>query len=873
MKHPGSLIFFLIACVLGPTGKLQAQFYAPDTEYHDRIQRVFVVEAARILAWWMDPSGTNLAEVVYDVTTKADQSTRWDIRWLDKAGKPAKTATVSYAGALLKAGPEFYRSVFKQLWLADWKTPPTLEPREVTDGFWRGAARMGLSREQTLTTALQLIDSSWKKPEREWMPELAGLLTHATLAGFTAHVGLDNVVLARGAAWLAFAEYLSPAKVDALWAPVLFRAGRERAAAQVWQSSMAAKMEKPTPQQEGWNIWLRKPFSKEVFLFATDSTNFPMAMPMLAHDAVVNGTGNTLADLIEDLAGSRRTLAALHNYAPLFATVTSISGGHLMDGAWQVYSRVEWLHLLSSYPPATNDYQGYLKPLNVVTNGLPKQLPRDADQDPSLMGLREIAPLLRLAHTEGVGRLIPVPVVSARDLLNYGWEMSGLQMGSRYKFVRYRWGVEDVGEAIYKTVTTEVEGLMPFFRRGANTTIHNYAESLRRLQMVEGLFYLVGYNDPPVGTEKTTPESAKLFVKRSWLRPWDFEWQARSLWDANAIPEISELIRAFQDQGGGLAACAILGYLSSLNNDALSKIPQGPDLKFSLADSLPQPTLARVRATFDRKFKDIGNFARAQAYERMYWQNPDSGLENRVLYNYIVSGSFKSARRFYSQARPNFQDPVGFSNTGGPELFVLGFCLDDAALRKQAMEDSRSASYFDMMMHIWDAAIRDQASELEEHANEMIERYEQEQGVNSMGRRLIKFLPLLPALRDPNHASRREALEYFGKDGGWTILRYIWIEKFKIPTPDAIVLLGGRENNAFVQIIIKYLEKDQPGALEAYNHFTALENTRNEQIVLGACLYNRLHPLSPPHEEPDLKPAGATSIRQAVFEKLKSTRN
>ena len=56
-----------------------AQVYAPATEYHDPVQRVFVVEAARVVAWWNERGrATNLTEVAYDVTTKADQSTVWD---------------------------------------------------------------------------------------------------------------------------------------------------------------------------------------------------------------------------------------------------------------------------------------------------------------------------------------------------------------------------------------------------------------------------------------------------------------------------------------------------------------------------------------------------------------------------------------------------------------------------------------------------------------------------------------------------------------------------------------------------------------------------------------------------------------------------
>jgi len=175
-----------------------------------------------------------------------------------------------------------------------------------------------------------------------------------------------------------------------------------------------------------------------------------------------------------------------------------------------------------------------------------------------------------------------------------------------------------------------------------------------------------------------------------------------------------------------------------------------------------------------------------------------------------------------------------------------------------------------MMMHAWEAAIRDDAKQLESTVAELVERYEQQQGVNSLGRRLLKFLPLLPALRDPHHASRREALEYFGKDGGWTIFRFIWIEKYKIPVADAIVLLGGRENSTFTQLLIAYLEKNSEKALDALNMLNSDPQSRNEQRVLGSCLCEKFHPNSHPHKDVDLKPPGAMSIRQAVLQRLKA---
>jgi hypothetical protein len=271
-----------------------------------------------------------------------------------------------------------------------------------------------------------------------------------------------------------------------------------------------------------------------------------------------------------------------------------------------------WLKLLSAYGDATNDYQGYQSVLAEAKNAMPKKFPKEPDPDFSLLGFRECAPLLRLARTEGVGKLRTTPVATSRDLLNYGWEMAGWQMGTRYRFVNYSWGVHEMAEPIYKTTTAEVEGLMPFFKREADAQIQDYNASLKRLEFIEGLFYLVGFSIPPTDAARETLAGTRLFVKRCWLRPADLEWQCRTLWDVGALPDIPELIESMQSEGGSLAAASALTYLSSINSDGLRQLPKGAELKYSVGESLPEPTLVKVRAVFDRKFKEVDNFARAQ---------------------------------------------------------------------------------------------------------------------------------------------------------------------------------------------------------------------------------------------------------------------
>jgi hypothetical protein len=395
---------------------------------------------------------------------------------------------------------------------------------------------------------------------------------------------------------------------------------------------------------------------------------------------------------------------------------------------------------------------------------------------------------------------------------------------------------------------------------------------LRRLQLVEGLFHLVGFSTSAFASKASELDSARLFVKRCWLRPRDFEWQARNLWDASAIPDITELIDALQDQGGSMAAVELLKYLDSLESQYLRQIPRGSELKYSLAEPLPQPTQLSVRATYDRKLAGMDPFQRAREVEKQYWQNPDSGLEDRVFRNYVVAGAYKLARRFYSQARENIIDPVGFSNSMGKTAYVVGYLLNDEKMRAMALEDSNSGSQSDMTIHIWDAAVRDNPEELKQNVKDIIERYEDNKGANSLGRRLLKFLPLLPALRDPNHSSRQQALRFFGKDEDWSTLRWIWIEKLKIPAKDAITLLGGHETGIFQLVLIRYLENDATKMEDALNQFSRSRTYIDEKSALAYHLYNKLTNHAITDEETDLRPADATSIRKAVLAKLKRVR-
>ncbi len=98
------------------TFEARAQFYAPETEYHDKVQRLFVVELARVLAWRENLHDGKIQEITYSVTVNTNGVTTWKLKWLGLDGKPVRTVEVHYPNQLLLEGPQFYREVFKQEW-------------------------------------------------------------------------------------------------------------------------------------------------------------------------------------------------------------------------------------------------------------------------------------------------------------------------------------------------------------------------------------------------------------------------------------------------------------------------------------------------------------------------------------------------------------------------------------------------------------------------------------------------------------------------------------------------------------------------------------------------------------------------------------
>ena len=847
-----------------------AQFYAPETEYHDKAQRLFPVEAARLLAWRENAREPGIHEVTYQVSVDTNRVTSWKIAWRDKSGAPLKEFSVSYPESLLTEGPRFYREVFGQLSAQAGFSPSSpLAAKDLSDRFWAGAELNGMAREDGLRAALNLVATNSLPEEARLAPTLAGLLVHDTLPSLCGGLTLDSTLLARGAAWLALSESMvkpPEAVADENWAPVLFLAGRERGACKLWtaQVKTGAKPASGPVLFAWWDCFLRRPSAREAFVFVARTKQRKFGMPMMTYYSRVEDLGSPLVQVLYDLYQKDwEKLPGLHNYGWFMACATEIAGGRMLEGAWAAIAREEWRSVFERFVPSPVDYTGYMAKLKAVPPQDPLNHP-DAE-DASLTGLDAFAPLLQLGYEEGAGKLVPAGVLTARDLLNYGWEMNGLQMGGRYFFARQRWGVPELAETLYKRATRNIEGQAPFFPSPEQGSVFNLQTTLYRLQLVDDVAWRVDVNIQPFAKDTSNPEAARLFHRRCWLCPYLVRWEAWSMAKASLSGDIIPLLRRYHEECGLKSDEITLEYFRDCwNTNDFEKVAGLRQLRTDIAKSMIDPTAIQFFALADEENSHLFPEQFGQRKEELFWRNPSCQLETAVVNSYISGGAWKSIKRFYRQSREVLPHDVSFSNCMAPKAWMLGFLTGDEDLMKLALEDSQTGSAAAMWTHIWHYAAHDRVEKMETQIDEMIERYESQKGPRSPGRMTKDFVRLMPALKDPQAPEHEAALDHFGKTETALGLRWILIQKYKLSPADAIRFLGGKETDRARHVMVLHLLNDKDHMREAIiDYQMSSENNLTAKVIANWAARQTL-PEPVKIEEKDLRPAGAQSIQQAV---------
>jgi hypothetical protein len=845
------LLVCLAAAVAALPFTLEAQFYAPETNYHDVCQRTFPVEAARVLAWMQNRAGGSIAEITYAVETSVDGATTWRVVWRGADGASLREATATYPEAALLRGPQFFRETFAQLAGKDWQ--PRKSGPKIDGAFWKGAARAGSSRAESITAAGALVPA--KAPDAPRAAELAGALAQAAVPIIGKQFTIDSVLLSRAAAWLCIAESIAGAADDAAWCPILFLAGREKAASALWLSQSQPSVEGESPARF-WDFLLKKPLARDAFRFAAQPENRQFAMPLLAYFGNIESDyTSAICESARELFGSA-TLQYLHDYGPLLTERGGVGGGRLVEGAWPMLSRRAWVAALRAFRPAPADFSGYADALKSATAEPAGERPADE----SLFGLKEAAPLIDIAFKNGTGPLIPVAHVTARDLLNFGWECEGVQLGGRHNFVRSTWGVPELAKQIAEAAFEHVGGIGIFFEK-PEAELRESVDPLRLQFITDETVSQRLSLSAPAPWKAAGPLA---YARRCWLWKMINCCQVEALSSASAKPqEFADLLMRIEAEGGMLSdSRALSAIYLNIRPPMRATVPGIAQLEEKLVAELPSAFTTRsgrLWRTLAMSGKAESWFEYGQELEKLGWS---VGIPVRywdVLTAYVQSAAWDSFKRYYRQVRPFVTDSVQFSNGPGPRAWTLGWLTGDRELMETALRDSQTFSYSSLVL-MTTAAL---AAEKYEHARELIEACIERYESDEMQVQMRDFLPLIPALRTKQHADHERALDYFKEITKWPTAQWVLLKTCKLDTEDSVRFLGGDKTGPERALLVAALRGDKVKFAQLY----AAAN-KGRLPTMGFTLVHYLRAellgIKQPENQPDLMPPGAQPLTALV---------
>ncbi len=890
---------FILSLVFVSTPS-HAQFYAPETRFHDIAQCHYVVELARVLAWRENLGEPKVVEVTYVLTSEPDGSAKWDIKWLGANNLLVRQFNVSYSASLLVQGPAFYREVFKQM-AGNLKVNSDLSLQQLTELYWKGADMAGYSRMASLRAAFDLVPPKSKIAENEFAPQLAGLLPQAAIPSLSSRITLDTVLLGRAAAWLAICESMvkdrdsANTNLDALWSPILFLAGRENMASEIWKKAGAVK---PNAIAKCWDILFTQPKIEDAFVFVAKPENRRFMLPIMLYYGRVWKMDRSesievdFENLLPGIFKREEAAVLLYDHYPSMIYTGTVSTGHAFSNEGPLFARQDWIDCLRKIEPTTYDFDAYKPELKKQKANVrdymvdtatgdndssllgfvkalfttPSQsLPQEGDL--SLLGFATAAPLIEMGQREGVGKLIPVSTVTIRDLLNYGWETTGRQMGARWHFVSGMWGVPELAKLIEDSVRSKVSGLDVFFIMTQKDLSAQTLANIGRLQYVQGAFDYVTENRQ--WWKQNAVDRVEEYTSRSWLNADLVRTQIAAFYHARKRERILPYIDRIRAEGGTLCDSRILKWFADdLRSDGVLLVPGAAGYKKKFAHEQKQATLQTINILWD-EYEKMPLFERAKELERLYWQGASENLYYEIFEDYIKTHAYDAAKRFCRQVQPRIES-VTFSNSLGSRRFTLAMLEKDEKAMGEAIVASATGSFQDMVLNIAAAACQNNMKAMERQVDECLERYGKD---SEMMNTLKGFIPLVPALKDASHPEHTKALDYFATNHHWPTLQWIFIKNAKLDTDESVRFLGGRETDWERQLLVLFLLKDKETFKAKYNDQEKYGRSQdrhwsNMAFILIHYLRNELLEVPIPADQPDLKPAGAMTLSERVHSSL-----
>ncbi|MBK8091203.1 MAG: hypothetical protein IPK32_04225 [Verrucomicrobiaceae bacterium] len=607
---------------------LCAQHYVTEVYLHDKAQRLFPVEAARVLAWMNRTESEKLSEVTWSVLAQPDGACTWKLAWLNSNGKKVHTTEVSYAADSLSRGAVHYRKAWESLTSAisvqvDGQNPTLTD---LSEAFWQGIGSAGHSRLSAVAAGRK--HASQTDPTRKAIDaaKLAGQLTQGAMPVLEGSSTLDHVLLARAAAWLCHAEKLAGITLEREWCVIGYLAGREIPASRAWNSVKGGYFQNNTAW-EWWNYVLgHYPASlRDLALFAAQAQRLEYGLPfLLSHLRFETGAKSGLEEVLGGIY--QRKLFSLTDCAPLLSE-TYLLGG-LRGNCIMLMRRAqeEWMEELASMQ---GEIPAPLEKSAPSQSGLALIALRSSLNPPAIIpGLDVTGKLIEMGSRTHGQPLRPLAVARREDLLVHGWETSALNWRQLYRFLAKALGVKEEADKLAKEVCASAPSLAFTMQDIHRAPLQFQSVPIFRLEYLDQrevtwpLLFAADQKSPITGM----PANSGCFL-RNWTRTGYGAWQ---LWQSMLPSTPNEKLtvpfyRMAVEQGGegNLAhAWAVLAFLPDVRNLNVVK-NQEPQLLSEIVNNCPNAYLLH-RNMLRGELQDAQKISLegVQRFEELYWKSP-----------------------------------------------------------------------------------------------------------------------------------------------------------------------------------------------------------------------------------------------------------
>ncbi len=863
-----SLLGFFIA-----TLSASAQFYAPEVYYHDAAQRLFVVEAARVHAWIANQSGAGIASVSWEADSDFTGDTAWQLMWKDAAGAVLRTQEVRYGKKELNSGADFYRPVWRQIHgiATDKPLPETPAVDASMQAYWTATQHIGTSRMKGVSAIDTFVHEHAPQANAADAAAFSSMLIHTTMPILAGSCTLDYSLLARGAAWLCHAEDLTGSRLRTAWPPLFYLAGREKLAGDRWQEYFKPDSKDGVAAQ-WWECMLRKrpALLRDVVLFAAEPEHAGWGLPFMAAHLRLDGAHDgELANIINMLYGKK--LQTWPDMAPLFSREIGMSPLRPFIGQAPFIARLNWLRGLEQVTEhATAEAARARMP--AIKEAL-SQLEAETSNDLGARGLQGAADLINAGYALPPREtlLAPVAGITADDLIVHGWDQTVDHMSAWYKFLNNVWGVAELAVPLEQACNKAVPTLAYWVRKGKTTAPSEVEVAPQRVEFFDNYYLFHPAFAVPAEAQARSP--LRNWLKRSSLGQshlWTLSHRAPQ--DFNIWPHLDALLA----QGGEDACSRCYDFLNKevRPEDRESHQKAAPQ-RYELARSgCPNAIeLHRLVANLEKPGAEPDHFAIGLAVERLYWEAPSVSNTSTIMDRYIMANAMESAKRFYSQSLAIAGNTISFSNGIPQRRWIIAWMEDDREAMDEAARDAPSYSYRDMAKHLMHALAIGEDTQALRIAQGMLQRYPSTSSGKVSEMVLWRdFLPLLPALADPKHAQRAEALAYFhgDKNSSMPWLRFILARRFKLSVADAVKWIDDENPTPERSALIAYLRKDETAFATAYARVKRAPSSEITDTgrTLIECLRHEMLKIAPVPDQPDIRPAKVELLDELVRQKL-----